>query len=305
MSWRPGAALFALALLAVSLALPLATADHAFSHRYIVFGRVVDASGDPVSGITVNLGYEPPFEPEGSCANQPNTDTQAWGPTTTRPVTNDYGEFMFCFHTHSMSRTLPGTGIVRIDDADYEKRVEFDPYTRHSFVPIVLDQERAEPNPAASDFTLHATVWRDVGETFLEGVKVFGVTVDNAPVDITFTYNGKEPVKLSSTTNGYGDVAIRVPVTERVTSGTVTMTVANVTKTQEIDAQSAKLGVASLRIEAGDPDAGLPSWLLPAGAVIVLVGGGGTAIWLATSRARAAREERLLRETSQRRRANK
>src|ERR1700752_1037177 len=98
------AGLLALLLFAGMTLLPVAAADHSYSHRYIIYGRVLDANHDPVQGVTVNVGYDSVFQGtlEGACANQPGTETEAFGRTQNIPVTNAWGEFMVCFHKHGM-----------------------------------------------------------------------------------------------------------------------------------------------------------------------------------------------------------
>lgn len=299
-----GAALFAVLAFLALTALPLAAADHAYSHRYIVYGRVVDAENNPVAGLTVDLGYEKPFEPEGPCGNQPGTETTAFGPTRNNPVTNELGEFIFCFHTHSMSRTTPGAGILRVESLELEKRFEFDGYMRYSFVPIVL--ESAHPNAnktVSSDFyTVFGRAWRPSGGAIsIEGIRVYGDTAHNKPANLTFAYNGKEPQFANVTTNNYGDFSYRFPVTERPTSGTVSIVIENETFTQNVDT----LGVSAFRLELPEPkDPFVTKFLIGLGIfAAVVVGGGG--LWFLSSRAKSARDERLTREQSSRKRANK
>lgn len=305
MSLRPEAKalVVALAFLAVA-ALPLAAADHAYSHRYIVFGRVVDAENNPVPGLTLDLGYERPFEPEGACANQPNTNTDAFGPTRTNPVTNDFGEFIFCFHTHSMSRTTPGAGILRIDALDIDKRFEFDGYTRYAFVPFVLDAPHPAANKtAASEFyTVQGRAWRAAGGPVqVEGVRVYGDTIQNQPVNVTFSYNGKPEQTINTATNGYGDFAVRVPVTERPTSGTVSIRIENETYVSSVG----PLGATEFRAELPEPkDPFVTKFLIGLGIFAAVVVGGG-ALWFTSNRVKSARDDRLMRESSTRKRSNK
>lgn len=298
-------ALALLAMLSLAALAPLAAADHAYSHRYIVFGRVVDAENNPVPGLTVDLGYEKPFTPEGPCANQPGTGTDAWASTQTSPITNSFGEFFFCFHAHSMSRTTPGVGIISIDALGIEERFEFDGYMRYSVVPIRLASAHPEANETAfqTTYTVQGRAWEDAGTDIrVEGVRVYGDTLHNQPVEITFAYNGKEPVTLNTTTNNYGDFAVRVPVTERPTSGTVTMKIRNETFTQDVDGET---GVTAFRAEVEKPnDPFLAKALIGVGIAAAVVVGGG-AVWYTTNKVRASREERIARERSDRRRANK
>lgn len=309
MNRRSGCIAVLALLFAVATLLPVAAADHTYSHRYIVFGRVVDANDNPVQGVTVDLGYKD-FEPDGACVRQPNTETEAFGETTTKPVTNQYGEFTFCFHTHSMSRALPGTGILRVPDpADptaslVEQEFRLDPYTRHSFQLLRLDEpsDAANPDVLESAYTIQGNAWRSAGgETYLDSVRVFGLALENAPVNITFTYNGREPVTLNATTNGYGDFAIRVPVEERPTTGEVTIEVANETFTEPVN----PYGVTAFAVELEEQDDPfVQKFLLGAGIVLGIAVVGGAA-WYGGRKMKENREESLVRERSQRKRAKK
>lgn len=302
---RPGAKAVFLSLAFLALAaLPLAAADHAYSHRYIVYGRVIDSENYPVPGLTVDLGYEKPFEAEGPCANQPGTETDAFGATRTSPVTNQYGEFTFCFHTHSMSRSSPGTGILRIESLNVEKKIEFDGYMRYSPVVVKLDAPQATANKTILDesYTVFGRAWKNAGTDIrVEGIRVYGDTLHNEPANVTFTYNGKEPITLSTTTNNYGDFSLRVPVTERPTSGTVTMTIANQTFTANVEPS----GVTAFRAESEKTrDPFITKFLIGLGiTAVVIVGGGG--LWFASTRMKSSRDEREAREKSGRKRANK
>lgn len=294
----------ALALLAVAALAPLAEADHAYSHRYVVFGRVVDAAGNPVQGLQTDLRYRD-FTPEGACANQPGTETEAFGSTRTTPITNQYGEFIFCFHAHRMSDQLEGHGIIAIPEAGMVHEFEFDAHTRHSFVLIQLNETRADANPdiLEQSYTILGNVWRETSkDTYLEGVKVYGVTIDQAPVNITFTYNGKEPIRLNATTNNYGNFAIRIPVTERPVSGEVTIETEGETFTAPVDAT---YGVTTFKAElerVSDPF--LTNLLIGVGVVaaVAVVGGGS---WYGIRRMQAKREEQRARDASTRKRAKK
>lgn len=305
MTRRPGAraALVALAFVAMAI-LPLAGADHAYSHRYIVYGRVVDAENNPVGGLTTDLGYEKPFTPEGPCASQPGTETDAFGPTRQSPVTNQFGEFIFCFHTHAMSRTTPGVGILSVPALEVEERFEFDGYMRYSFLLIKLPSAHPDANKTVLDefYTVHGRAWRPTGaDTRVESVRVYGDTLHNMPVNVTLTADGKEPVRLSTRTNNYGDFSIRIPVTSRPSSGEVTMEIDNQTFRSPVE----NTGITSFRAEIPKTrDPFVAKLLLGLGVVAAVVVGGG-AVWYASNRLKASRDERVRREGSTRKRANK
>lgn len=245
-----------LAILLVVVAVPLATADHAYSHRYIVYGRVVDAENNPVPGLTVDLGYTPPFVPEGPCGNQAETETQAFGPTRNQPVTNQFGEFIFCFHTHGVSRGTPGVGIVRIDSLDVEKEIEFDGFMRYSFVPVKLDSAVPTANKTANDetYTVMGRAWEASSrEVMVEDVGVWGDTIYDTPFKLKIEIDGRPPEIVSGTTNPYGDFSVRIPVDSRPTGGKVTLAIEGKEfQNGGVAAIDPELGVTHIRGQVGE-----------------------------------------------------
>lgn len=270
------AAILILLLAAVAL-MPLAAADHAYSHRYIIFGRVVDSAGNPVPGVTAQLAFEG-TETEGPCGNQPGTETQAFGATQTRPTTNEYGEFMFCAHAHRISRAEPGVSVITIPEFNVRKEVPVDPFYRHLFLPIQLDTVHPNATPEAYErsYTVQGTLWTP-GDRSVEGVGVFGATVDRTNVSVTLALPGQEPVSLQASTNNYGDFAVRFPVTSRPTAGTVTIEAGGKTFSAPVDATFAATNVRGEFPEPEDPT--LRRALLVLGALVLLGAVGGGAVW--------------------------
>ncbi|GEM_PF-2949742 len=300
--------LVALALLLIASFAPLAAADHSFSHRYLIYGRVVDANHNPVQNVTVSVGYDDVFAGnlEGPCANQPDTETEAYGVTKTVPVTNQYGEFMFCFHHHGLSRGLPGKITLRIDEENnYSRTFDVDPYFRITQTTEQLDHVSAHANPDAlnSSYVIQGRIWRPAGKTvYVEGNPVFGNTVNNEAVNITFTHDGKTET-FSTRTNNYGDFAYRVNVTQMPTSGTVAIQSVGETHTFNVDPASP--GVLSVEINAASPADPFLRGMLIAGGVVVglaVIGGGG---WYGFKKMSSRREEQAMRDRATRKRANK
>lgn len=214
----------ALVLLLVLLLAPLARADHVYSHRYIVLGRVLDAQGAPVANVRVALGFEN-MTPEGGCNDQPGTETEAYGKTQTRPTTNALGEFTFCVHTHVITPMHHAEGLLRVADAEgralVEVRFPLDPDFRISYVLARLPDASPGADAHALDAvaTLAGRAWR-FGPTLVEAVPVNGTTVNRAPVNITFHHDGMDET-IRTTTNNYGDFAWRANVTSPVRDGSV------------------------------------------------------------------------------------
>lgn len=292
----------ALMVLLTTTLLPLAASDHAYSHRYIIYGRVVDANGDPVPALNVRLGFEDVTGIEGNCANQPGTETEAFGRTETRQVTNEHGEFIFCTHVHSLARSIPGNSILSVEGINVT--TEIDVYYRTSYVVVKLPdvRENANKNVRDTTYTVLGRLWRETSSDRVEGIRVFGETVDNVPVNITLNYDGKT-VTLNTTTNNYGDFAVRVPVESRPTSGTVLVEAVGETHSAPIDPAT---GASQIKIETEKARSPLLTgntlWVIVGIAAAVGIIG---LSWYAFRRVAAQREEAHVRATAQRKRANK
>lgn len=116
----------AAALAVVLLAAGFAVAEHAFSHRVHVVGRVLDADGQPVPGLAVNVTFVN-ITPSGRCFDVTDERT---GPT---------GDYMVCRHTHALPRD--GRVVVRVGDASREVAVDHD--LRHATANVRLATPRA------------------------------------------------------------------------------------------------------------------------------------------------------------------
>jgi hypothetical protein len=215
-----------LALLAVlALAAPSVLADHAYSHRYILYGRVVDSNGNAVKGVDVQVATRHFFPNPDGCESREGSKTDAFGRTDTRFVTNEYGEFTYCFHEHSMSLGEPGEATISVPSAGFFTNITFDPYWRESFVPIVL----SAPHPNAthaldSTYTVLGRMWEPHDEPVtLEGNKVFGLTLVDSAVNVTLTLPNGVVLQNKTRTNDYGDYAVRFSVPARLTGGNVTV----------------------------------------------------------------------------------
>jgi hypothetical protein len=307
MSPRGGAkaGLLVLALLASSLVLPLAASDHAYSHRYVIYGRVVDAAGNAVPGLTVELGLKD-LETEGPCANQPETETDAFGRTEDHRVTNAFGEFMFCRHVHSMSRSVPGTAILLLPGAgNVSRELELDPYYRTSFVSIQLPDARPEANAEilAKNYTVLGRLWREGdAKTHVEGIRVFGETYDQGLVNVTLEIPGRDPIRVNTTTNNYGDFAVRIPVDAKPEGGFVTIEADGRTFREAVDP---KVGTTAFKAELPSSGGFFSATTLYAILGIVAAAAIVAGAYVLFRRAAARREEEAIRSRSERRRANK
>lgn len=297
--------LLLVALVAAVALTPLALADHAYSHRYIVYGRVVDAAGNPAAGILVDLGTENFPGAEGPCAQQPGTDTDAFGRTESRPVTNAFGEYTFCFHAHEINRVDPPRGHVSIAEHNLTIDITFDPYTRATFVPVKLPVtlDDASDAPLRGNYTVIGRLWEPSGERVsVERIGVFGHTVDRTPVNVTLELSDGTKLHAETSTNNYGDFAVRIPTQARVTAGTVILDVRGETFTAAVDPE---FGVTFFRAELTEPsDPFVRNILIGLGVIIgvAVVGGAG---WWGYRRMAERRETEAARASSTRKRARR
>lgn len=115
-----------IAFILVLLLVPLAAADHVFSHRVYVIGRVIDREGLPVSGLSVNATFE--GLRGGRCFESK--------PETTSPT----GDYEICRHSHE----IPVSTNVTVRVAGAERIGAVDPDLRHASANLQLDG----PTPA-------------------------------------------------------------------------------------------------------------------------------------------------------------
>lgn len=293
----------ALLLVIVTLLLPLAVADHAYSHRYVIYGRVVDANGDPVPGLTVNIERHNFGNYEGTCADQPGTETEAFGRTQTIPVTNQYGEFMYCYHGHQIPRVDPPTATISVANTNFTKDVTFDANFRESFVAIQLPQVMDSANKQILDtsYTVLGRIWRP-GDATLEGVSVYGLTVVQTPVNVTLTLPDGTKEKMNTSTNNYGDFAVRIPTSSRVMGGTVSYDIPDGHFEAPVNG---KLGITTFQTTLPKiVDPFVRNALITLGAVAV-VAVGGVFGYRVVRRTAEKRDEARVRATSTRKRAQR
>lgn len=314
MSRRPAA--FALAgvalFLALSTVLPLATADHAYSHRYIIFGRLVDANGNPVPSVTLNMDISDPLlAVESSCrATGTGSDlsTDAYGPTASDPLTDTLGDFIFCFHGHSMRRNTPGEVRIAIPAMPEVPAITLtlDPLFRTQFLLFTLPTVSAEAraDTVEGNYTVIGRFWRESAgkEESVEGIPVYGDTLTRLPVLIELVDPaGAVIANRTTTTNDYGDFAVRVPTASRFVDGVVRITGGNRTFT----APAAREGVTHFKAEMAPAESQvLQNILIIGGAIVAGVAIVGGAYW-GVQRMSQRRELEAIRESTHRKRANK
>lgn len=200
----------ALALLALLL-LPVATADHVFSHRVIVTGRVLGSDGVPVAGADVELDFQG-VEVGGACFDARDAKT------------GSHGDFSVCRHAHAMPA---GEVVVTVRVLGHETSVPFDKELRRTAVNIMLPmptpQEHRDLGGERSfdRSLLVAGRFFNIGDATVENVPVNGTPLAGQPVLVRIvTENGILIVEQNATTNEHGDYSAAIEGATDLPNGT-------------------------------------------------------------------------------------
>lgn len=192
-------------LVAVLLAAPT-LADHVYSHRFVMEGRLVGNDGLPLPGRVVT------FFSEG------RDFSRACGDEPQRAITDEWGDFRFCFHAHELE---PST-VVGVSVGNVTVRKPMDTAFRRTVVALAEPNETGVAPPGWNEtFRIAGRVW-EYGTRELEGVQVFGRAVAHAPVNLTLhTPDGDQLMALG--TDGYGDFDATIRLIEGVAAANVSV----------------------------------------------------------------------------------
>ncbi len=187
----------------VALLAPLTVADHVFSHRVIVVGRVVGSDGVPVAGAPVTLVWS------GLDAPSRCFDSRA-------EVTGAQGDFTICRHAHAMPENEVAAEVT-VQGETY--RVPFDKELRRSSVLLRLDAP-AGSRDIGGERAFQRTVHVEGRLFALGAAEEEGVAVDGTPflareVDVRLvTETGIVITNRSARSNDYGDYSVDLEATE-------------------------------------------------------------------------------------------
>jgi hypothetical protein len=231
-------------------AVPVA-ADHVYSHRYLVYGTVVDAEGNPVEGVQVDVDLSPFRDFEGPCPQE-----QSGGTGRQQTTTDAVGRYWYCGHVHSSGSTEQRFTVTA---AGNEKTVTSNPDHRRSQVNIQLDataqDSQGDVESFDSSYRLRGIAWKP-DDTRLAGHSVNGIALSYEPVNATIelsdgtTYEGtfvnspfnspqynrqlREP--RDNVTDRYGDFLFQwTNLPEDISGAQVTVTSGDQTTTQDVD----------------------------------------------------------------------
>lgn len=202
-SLRPAALVLAAACVLLLLLAPPAQGDHAFSHRVVVEGRILDASGMPVPGI------RPEVTLEGAAELGPCLEPQA-------PETGPTGDFLVCRHVHEIN----GTVFSTVRAGNVTGRVMIDPVTRAGVVKLRLDAP-SETRDLAGERAFGHTL-RVEGRVFarhdalqdVDGVRVIGTPRPNVTVEARLLAPGSVLTVGHGVTDAEGAYALDLEVVE-------------------------------------------------------------------------------------------
>lgn len=191
-------------VLLASLVLPSAVADHEFSHRVEIYGRVVDAEGHPVPGAPVNVtlhGIDAPL----LCFDAKDERT------------DERGDFHVCRHHHE----LPAGVEATVEVAGTSQRLGIDPHVRRAYVALTLDAPwdvRSIQGERA--FYRNVTITARVVDALpkpvrMEGVEVPGTPRVGATANVTLTdRDGATLAEGNATTSEFGELRLDLPVVD-------------------------------------------------------------------------------------------
>lgn len=204
-------------ILALLLTAQVARADHTFSHRLVVVGRVVDAEGSPIEGAVV-APEGLPHGVTGACDDQPGSATRAWGETKMRPRSDASGWFVHCFHDHDVR---DGTYTVRVENASGDvlavQTIPVESLFRISFPTISLEGGLPPDLRVGSQegLLVAGRLARDADAPIVESIRTSAVATGNMSFEVEVEGRSGETIaRLTSVTNAYGDFAELVPLEE-------------------------------------------------------------------------------------------
>ncbi|HUR69966.1 MAG TPA: hypothetical protein VM370_12030 [Candidatus Thermoplasmatota archaeon] len=151
--------------LALFLALPVAAADHVFSHRVYVVGRVLDPEGRPAAGVEVNLTFEGIRASVGCFDNRPER-------------TGPRGDYEICRHTHS----IPANATVTVRVGELSRTVPIDPDLRHAVASFQLNMSSAHDVSGERQFARTFTVTGRAFALLAKPIQAEAVEVNATPL---------------------------------------------------------------------------------------------------------------------------
>lgn len=190
------------------LVAPSVAADHVYSHRFVFEGRLLGSDGLPLPGRTVA------FFADGDDFLEACQGGHA-------PVTDEWGDFRFCFHKHGLDvQTQVG---ARVGNASLLRPM--DTAFRRTVVTLNEPNETGTaPLNWSVSHLVAGRVWRH-GPQELEGVRVYGLAIAHVPVNVTLRIGEVNGSRFEVETDGYGDFRLPIELLEETAPENVTVEV--------------------------------------------------------------------------------
>ncbi|HVL49436.1 MAG TPA: hypothetical protein VM889_12825 [Candidatus Thermoplasmatota archaeon] len=307
---RSGVVLAVLLLGAMAFA-PLVEADHVYSHRYVITGRVVDAEGKPVSGVQVNLTLvrfgsreEGPCPQEGAVAGRRVRVDEQTGENHYVQFTRADGTYFVCSHMHTMTNKQ---AEVKVEVLGVSKSEVANLDQRRTQINLQLPGTGYPTNPAEvekfeTSYVVTGIVWKPWPRQGLEGVSVNGEAQKDANVTVELTYNDGKTATGNAFTNGYGAYGVVLQLAEPLESGSVKIASPGAATVSRPADTTFHITEANL-VQPADAGGGID--LVTVGGALLILGAvafGGWYLYRGMAEKRALAQAR---ETTTRRRANK
>jgi hypothetical protein len=188
----------AIALAALLMISSPALADHVYSHRFVLEGRLLGSDDLPLPGREVEFFSRGPDSLIVPCPHGPSS-----------PVTDEWGDFRFCFHEHELHATTRAG--IRVGNVTITKPMDT-AFRRTVVIAGEPNETGIAPPGWSTTFRVAGKAWQP-GTTVLESVQVYGIAVAALTVNLTIVTPHGQTV-LQNVTDGYGDFDFVVRLTQ-------------------------------------------------------------------------------------------
>ncbi|MEA3200851.1 MAG: hypothetical protein QOE90_2279 [Thermoplasmata archaeon] len=207
-----------LVLLLAVIAAPVAQASaEGFSHEVRIVGRVVDADGAPVAGVTIAVALHGATS-LGGCLFGAHSD-----------ATDANGDFVLCRHVHALPENA--TAALTVEGASVD--VPIDARLRLGVARLQLNGTHAGGAIPASVRVAGRIVFAHPGGERIEGVNVTATPLSGLPVTLRLDAGPRVLATANATTDENGDYAADLPW---AANATVTLEASGRVSTASVDA---------------------------------------------------------------------
>lgn len=255
--------------LALLLLAPTALADHSFSHRIYVSGRVIDADGRPAAGVPVALTFAN-LSAGGLCFE------------SKEEITGPQGDYEICRHAH----VIPANASVTIRARNATRTVPVDPDLRQASANLQVDREVAHDVAGERTFPREYAVHGASFSLLPTPTSEEGIVVNATPATVNVTVFLAQGIRILAmanvSPNERGRFHATLPV-EEIPDGSVVRVRGGLAVTEEIASalyRRSDVGLAhDLRLFDGPGDDApgsrtpLPAWIAIAAMALALSAG--------------------------------